>query len=345
MTTIVMAKTPPSLASQCKPVGRVEEGEVRIDREESGTFTATAGDQICAGDLLTAQNQAKIYCNDDEYSYPIQPGEYGVYQICPKPRQRDLGPEDNDNPIIPHILSPRNTAILEPKPRLRWQTVAEETDYTIKLAGVNGEVWQDTVNSTDATYCDEPITRGDDYIEIVYCGEPLAREVDYRLTVTTQNSEAEDKTIFSVLSEADAGEVKKIIDSQNLNNLDNVLSLIPIYLRFHLKGEAIVTLEALVNNDYEAAVIYSRLGGLFDEVDLRDQAIEYFQKAADKAAASKDFTMAALNRKKLAEIYVIMDKIEEAINQLNQAYNLYLNGGKTQEAQEVKELLEQLSNQ
>jgi hypothetical protein len=60
------------------------------------------------------------------------------------------------NPLIPYIISPRCTLVLNPLPMLRWNGVPGASRYTVSLIGDEDVLWETDVSETEVVYSGEP---------------------------------------------------------------------------------------------------------------------------------------------------------------------------------------------
>ena len=120
-------------------------GTLRIKREGRDEFeNVKSGDRMSLGDLLETGEGASalIQCAFSEARWKmLQNSTSGVNEGCPPilslyPRtgqKTNISPGGTD-PNIPYVISPRRTAVLDPKPILRWNPVEGTTQYTVGRA-------------------------------------------------------------------------------------------------------------------------------------------------------------------------------------------------------------------
>ncbi len=262
-------------------------GEVWLKREEWSDYRCiTVGTKLYPGDLLQPAPQARVLvqCANGTTIWSVPAGVIsGATNGCPPqavplPRTRgDIAPlRSGISPLIPYIISPRRTKLLNSLPMLRWNAVPGASRYVVSLIVEEDALWQTQVDGTEVVYSGEP---------------PLESGVDYLLMIEadTGASSLEDDSPdlgFSLLDENEATVVRDAVEQLiNLDLADETKSfaLANLYRVHDLKAEAIATLEALVKQESKTAAIYRTLGDLYLEVGLNSLTQSYYLRASQLA--------------------------------------------------------------
>jgi hypothetical protein len=268
------------------------QGEVRLKRKEWLDYRkASKGTKLYPGDMLHPAPQAKVIvqCANGKTIWSVPAGMIsGATNGCPPqavPLSRtrgDIAPLRNAiSPLIPYIISPRRTKVLNSLPMLRWNAAPGASRYTVSLIADEEVLWETQVEGT----------------EVVYSGEsPLESGVDYLLEIETDTgaSSQDEKSPdlgFCLLDENEATVVREAVEQLvklDLADETKSFALANLYRVHDLKAEAIATLEALVKRGSQTAAIYRTLGDLYLEVGLNSLAENHDMKASQLAAEAGD---------------------------------------------------------
>lgn len=237
------------------------------------------------------------------------------------------GPLDS---LIPYIISPRRTLLLNDKPKLRWNKVPGVNNYTVSLVKGDRTIWETTVNKN----------------EVVYPGEPqLEPGSEYVLIVKAENGRtSEEEKLpargFKMLPTAEKQFVSAAIEqvnNQQIAEKTKALQRAYFYIGSDLKSEAIETLEALVATNIQEALAYRKLGNLYWQEGVTLLAESNYLKAHELASAAKDIGEQAQLEEALGEMYVAISEKQEAVRWLTQALNSHKTIGNTQRVRELEE--------
>ncbi|MBD2165907.1 hypothetical protein H6G04_16035 [Calothrix membranacea FACHB-236] len=318
-------------------------GDVKIKYSGRKNYQkAYSGEILSSSDSLRLGQGAstKVVCNNLSIWNIKSPGEFSVASGCPstgKPvlvrngsnRAPTRAPND---PTIPYIISPRDTAILSDKPTLRWNAVKGATSYKVTLRGP-GVNWTTNVKQS----------------EVVFSGqEPLQPGSRYRVVVTADNgatSEREAPVGFTLLSEGEAQQVKAEItqlQKQPLTDESKNLALAYLYQSKNLNSAAIDLLAGLVKQENQSTAVYQLLGSLYQEVDLHLLAKEHYLTALKLAKADKNLEAQATIQASLGEIDIVLDNLQQAFESLQAAQNNYRALGDEQQVQQLQQKLDDL---
>ena len=267
-------------------------GEVWLKREQWSDYRRiTVGTKLYPGDLLQPAPQARVLvqCANGTTIWSVPAGVIsGATNGCPPQavpvfrKTGDIAPlRSGINPLIPYIISPRRTLLLNPLPKLRWNAVPGASRYRVSLIGDEEVIWGTLVRETEVVYSGEP---------------PLESGVVYLLSIEadTGASSLEDDSPdlgFSLLEENEATVVRDAVEQLvNLDLADETksLALAHLYMVHDLKAEVITTLEVLEKRGSQIAAIYRTLGDLYLEVGLNPLAQSYYLRATQLAAEAGD---------------------------------------------------------
>lgn len=324
------------------PIGKIVEasGEVLLQRRGRSQFHRTSvGTNLYSGDLLKLNKgiRAIVFCYENRQSWRVPEGISGAGNGCPPTSQTiftpsgPIGPTRSSNYPIPHIISPRRTAILNDKPTLRWYPVAGATSYIVRVSGT-GVNWEQEVSTT----------------EIVYASDrPLQPGEIYSLSVKANNSPVLAQEVFNLLKIEDAQRVLTEIEAVNRQDLPDegrTLILAEIYLKNKLLAEATDKLEDLVKRGSKTAAVYYKLGELYGQIGLIDLAINRYLQAIELAKTANDIEAQAQAQTRLGAVYSVMGNFKEAIDCLTQAKTEYETLGYQEQINEIDQQLQKLKN-
>ncbi len=255
--------------SNSSPIGKIVDianGAVLLQRQGWSEFHPTSKDTLLyPGDSLKLSRGVKtiVLCYANHQTWRVPEGISGANNGCPSTSQKIftpsgyIGPTRSSDSSIPDIITPRKTALLNNKPRLRWHPVLGATSYIVTVTGTGGVDWQQEVNNT----------------EIVYAGDqPLQPGGRYLLTVKVIDNQSESKEVFTLLKAEDAQRVSMEIEqivNQDLPNEAKTLAIVDIYQKNKLFAEAIEKLEDLSRGSKIVAV-EQNLGDLYIYLGLVD---------------------------------------------------------------------------
>ncbi|WP_017717650.1 hypothetical protein [Kamptonema formosum] len=245
-------------------------GEVQLMRAgERNSRPVTANMELYPGDLLKVARgaTATVLCATNGQTWTLPAGLSGVTNGCP--------PENPINPQLPptrgsvdknspYIISPRQTALLNSWPKLRWNDLRTESGYIVLVRGEDGTRWEKTVTAS----------------EITYSGSPLKPGVTYQLIVQSGSGEGEsqDYATFWLLDEQTARAVRDraaALGQQPWSEEEKALATADLYRAHSLIAEAIETLEALKG---KTEAVKRMLGELYEWVGLAPQAQRHYSQ-------------------------------------------------------------------
>lgn len=231
--------------------------------------------------------------------------------------------------LIPYIISPRRTLLLNDRPKLRWNKVPGVNNYTVSLVKGDRTIWETNVNGN----------------EVVYPGTPqLEPGFVYLLVVKAENGRTSDEEklpdrSFRMLPTTQKQLVKgaiELINSQKIAEKTQALQRAYFYIGSDLKSEAIETLEALVATGFQEAIAYRKLGDLYWQDGVTLLAESNYLTAQELASAAKDIGEQAQLEEALGELYGAIGEKQEALRWLTQAINSHKALGNTQRVKELE---------
>jgi len=322
------------------------DGEVLLKRDSWTEFHPTSfGAMLYRGDQLqpAADANVVVLC-ENLTTWTVPSGSpSGLNNGCPQvPEPALVSPggliantRGGTDPLIPYLISPRATKLLDPMPTLRWNAVPGASTYTLRISGID---WQE---QTDAT-------------EFKYPGNPaLQPGTDYLLIIEADNGKSsKDEGLpglgFSLLPEPEADRVRADatrIDELNLSEAARGFALAQLYFGHHLYAEAIELLEeSAVTND-QVTNVYRALGELYQQVGLLMQAELRYLHAVESAEAVGDVESATAAKASLGEVYLALGNKNEARDWLTQAQSGYETLGDLKSANQIAEQLQDLGKQ
>ncbi|NEQ48389.1 MAG: tetratricopeptide repeat protein [Leptolyngbya sp. SIOISBB] len=297
------------------------------------------------GDRVRTANdaQARIRCADLTTVWVLYSNlERGVASGCPQDlfstrlrigQQSDNAPGGSDS-AIPYVMSPRRTAVLDAQPLLRWNAVPGVERYTVQVVGLNVN-WETEVTGTEVQYAGSPLTPGLEYRVIVEADDGWSSQLDAGAETAT----------FELLYPEDIenlqADIVKLAEAE-LSGEAQALALADIYIHEDLLADAVNILEPLVVSGTNTFEVYQVLGDIYRYIGLNLLAEERYEQAI-AIASTNDVPEGIANAQAgLAEVKVMLDQPDAAIDLLTQAKNYYEALEDAERAEELEERLEEL---
>ncbi len=316
-------------------------GQVLLKRGSSEYRPTGVGERLQPGDRLFPQSgaMAKVLCeNSDIWRVPVGIPS-SINSGCPtwiasvvkgETRYRPGG----SNPQIPYILYPRMTYLFHDRPTFRWNAVAGVTNYTVRLLGSGGLEWETEVNSTEVVYPNDAPT--------------LNRGVKYLVTVEADNGSSSLQDGGGILGfellreykiQKVEAEVAKISQLEDRTEEERALTLAELYRRENLTAKAIATLEALVEQGSQTALVFRTLGDLYAGAGLNLLAEARYEKASELFASKSDRYALTATQDSLARVKLMLGKNQEAKRLSDQVIVNYRELGDEQSATGLEQRL------
>lgn len=313
-------------------------GKVQLKREGWADYHLTAfGTSLHRGDQLQLEKGAKaiVLCNNLT-TWTVPPGApSGLVNGCPsapepvliRGKSRMGATRGGSDPLLPYIIRPRKTVLLNDRPTLRWNAVPGATNYTVRVKG-NGVDWEIETDDTETVYPGNP---------------PLQPGTTYILVVEADNGKSsQDEGVpglgFRLLDENDVQGIQATVDQLvrlELPDEAEAFALAQLYAGHDLVAEAIEILDVLVESGSQAAAVYRKLGDFYWQVELNLLAEAHYLKAINLAETAGDMEGQAMAQALLAEVYVALGNKSEAVHWLTRAQAGYKRLGDAQRANEI----------
>jgi len=316
-------------------------GDVKIKRAGWWNYQrAYGGELLNSSDRLQLGQGAavKVLCSN-LFTWNLRTkGEFPVSRGCPvtqtpilKNNNRSRTRASSDL-TIPYIISPRNTAILDEQPILRWNAVEGATSYQVQVRGSQVN-WTTEVNQPQVVYSGEP---------------PFQPGSRYWVIVTADNGKSSLEELpagFTVLSEEETQEIRAKIEQlqqQPLNEESKAIALAHLYRSHDLNAAAIDVLEELVTQGNPTTAVYQLLGSIYDQVGLIRLAEEEYEMALERAKAEDNMEAQAMLQSSLAEVKEALDELPQAFQLFQAAQANYRTLGDEEQVQQLQQKLDEL---
>ncbi|MEM6435698.1 MAG: hypothetical protein AAF773_17880 [Cyanobacteria bacterium P01_D01_bin.115] len=290
---LVAAFAPIAAANQAVLV--IRRGQVRVQRNGRNTFRSARNGLRLGGTDLIRTNRgttALLNCAGRATLVPIPANSTrSVNSLCNRGRytyrpgvELEVGDlQGGSDPTIPFVITPRSSAITSTQPTIRWNPVADASQYTVRLEvrerrsqlEPDAVLWQIETDQSAIAYPDSP---------------PLQSRLFYTVVVEADTGQSSlDETVAAqsfVVRPGDAvqGQVDQI-DDLELPPALAAQSKADIYVAEGFIPEAIMILHLLVDADEATAGVYQQLGDLYLASGLRLPA----EAAYQQAIATADF--------------------------------------------------------
>lgn len=316
-------------------------GDVRIKRAGWWNYQRAYG-----GELLNSSDRlqlgqggaVKVLCSNLFIWNLGAKGEFPVSRGCPvtqtpilKTNNRSRTRASSDQ-TIPYTISPRNTAILDEQPILRWNVVEGATSYQVQVRGSQVN-WTAEVNQP----------------QVVYAGEqPFQPGSRYWVIVTADNGTSSLEELpagFTVLGEQEAQGIRAKIEQlqqQPLNDESTAIALAHLYRSYDLNAAAIEVLQGLVTQGNQTTAVYQLLGSIYDQIGLIRLAEEQYEMALEQAKAEDNMEAQAMLQSSLAEVKEALDELPRAFQLFQAAQANYRTLGDEEQVQQLQQKLDVL---
>ncbi|MBP0018617.1 MAG: tetratricopeptide repeat protein [Cyanobacteria bacterium SBLK] len=312
---------------------------VKVKRSSWSSFQpARIGLMLRGNDrLLLPQNaSATILCHNLQRRNPARGRDSSVSEVCGTisttyDTEDILDPRARNDPKTPYLLYPRDTAIADSEPILRWNPVEGVQSYTVKVSGP-GVKWEVESDRAEITYTGEPFQPGLRYWTVVTTDSGVSSTVEPR--VFAGFTPLEETKVESL--EAEAAKMQR----QQLDTEAIALELAHLYWGSGLKGDAIRVLEEAIAEGSELVAVYRLLGRIYREVSLNRLAIAHWETGVELAEAVEDWDSLGDMQRGLAIAHRSLEQEDEARRWLEGARNAYLALGDEESLRQLEELAE-----
>ncbi len=285
---------------------------------------------LSRSDLLRAATDATgvVVCADLKTVAPI-PGGYLGAAPCPQTAPlvtlrgdavvvRPLRQTPEVLAVIPYVLAPRHSFIIDAHPLLRWHDSSPGAPYSVRVWGDTLN-WETTINASELRYPDDApsLQPGTPYYVVVTDGNGRSSEEEKDATALDLS--------FVLMDDAGIADVNSLLAQVNelaVSDVAKALLISEIYHARSLRTDAIAQLEGIAPA-VTAPAVHQRLADLYLAVGLYLEAEQAFDDAVNAYRALGDiageaFSLAGLG---LARRGLLQE--EAAIQDLEAAAALY----------------------
>ena len=234
--------------------------------------------------------------------------------------------------MIPYILRPRNTSVLDPQPLIAWNhPISQNITYTVRVWNYDFG-WEWEAQDGQSQYpLDAPA---------------LQPGTTYYLKVTSfynRTSDEEDPGMiigFNLLTPERTATIESLVREARALGFDDIATrflVAEIYASYHLRSDAIAELQQLsMDVDQPQPVFFQRLGDLYLEVGLYEQAIEAYISAEVGYAQLGDVAAQAEAYIGLGRAYFGTQRVDDVQAVMMEAERLYGELGDTERVEYIK---------
>lgn len=304
-----------------------------IDFQSSNAPTRLEPDDLVRGQQ---GGEATILCADLSQRSVSSGVTYRLSNLCPQRRTPFVIEDDRegnylptsrrevDDLSVPFVISPRGAQILSDNLSIKWNAVPNAIYYVVRVRDPGGRVWEDVTSETELRYPSMSLREGE---------SSFASGLRYHITVRTNTGGIlTDETrpglaTFSFIDETAAREITSEVESvAELGLSDEVEAFISaqIYNRNGLFSEAISKLESVNPESSRSPAGYRFLGDLYSTLNLHRQARDAYSVALYIARGSENIEERATILAGLGGTYLILGDIQEGIDSLEKARELYI---------------------
>jgi len=319
-------------------------GKVEIKRSTWKSYQkANFGDVLNANDRIRVLkgSLATVTCSNlTNWAVPagkdsqVQEGcKGGGRTVLTRQDQRTSPTRDGNDPTLPYLITPRNSALLGRQPILQWNNI-NAAPYQVTVRG--GEVnWSTSVNQS----------------QVIFPGnqQPLQPGFRYRVTVVAQSGKRtipDDPISFTFLSNAQVRQVQQ--DVQQIKQLSfdpaaQILAIALLYQSYDLRAEAIALLKDTSSKGIQTTVTTQLLGELYQQSGLPGLAKDQYMKALQLAQTENNLEAKAILQNHLGEVNESLDQLKEALRAFQDARLSYQALGDVVQVKTLKVRIDDLS--
>ena len=321
------------------------EGEVRLRRAGWIDFLpAGFGVAVGPGDLLRVAEggSAAVFCGDEskwemgpaslaadglEHGVPCQAGR------PPRPWADVAALRGEEDHLIPYVLRPRNTALLNTQPALSWHSLPDVNTYALTLISDDG---QDRA----------PVQATGGELDWPEDWPPLESHATYVLVVEGDGRHSDETSAshaglgFWLLPAEEAESVQALearLRAQSLSPTAAGMLVAELYLGHGLRAEAAELLEALADDGTLA--VWLALGQVYLETGLAVEAQASFEQALKGAQTAGELEAEAASQVGLGLAARLLNDQEATGEYLQAARALYEQIGHRDGLDQVDQLL------
>ena len=283
---------------------------------------------FCGDESMWKEGPASLAADGMEHGVPCQAGR------PPRPWADVAALRGEEDHLVPYVLRPRNTALLNARPSLSWHSLPDVDTYTLTLLGDDGQE-RAPVQATGGE-----LNWPEDW-------PPLEARATYVLVVegdgrrSDENSAGHAGLGFWLLPAEEAEAVQALearLRAQPLSPTAADLLVAELYLDHGLRAEAAQLLAALAADDGTPAV-WLALGQVYLETGLAAEAQTSFEQALKGAQAAGELESEAAAQVGLGLAARLLNDPEAAGGHLQAARALYEQIGHQDGLDQVDQLL------
>ena len=255
--------------------------------------------------------------------------------VLQPPRGRETASTDD----VPVLLSPRHTALMEPRPLLQWTQVPQAIEYEITLTGHPAFTHRlrasevtcqaEGLGSGTLSVCSTPFPP--DRPELVP-GSPAFLRVEARLSLTTQPPSAPEGVRLDLLTPEQRAKVtdeRARLATVPVDDTTRQLLMARLFAKHKLYADALATSLALLQQQ-ESPEAYVMVGDLYLMTKLYPLALQNYHAAR---ALSERPEIQAATAFGIGRVYYATARFAEALASFQQAAKLYTSLQAAPEAQ------------
>ncbi len=283
---------------------------------------------FCGNESLWQEGPSSLSADGLEHGVPCQAGR------PPRPWSDVAALRGEENSLLPYILCPRNTALLNDRPSLGWHPLPGVDAYTVTLLGDDG---QDRA----------PVQATGGELDWPAEWPPLESRATYVLVVEGDGRRSDESSAghagvgFWLLPAEEAEAVQALearLRAQSLSSTAADMLVAELYLGHGLRAEAAQLLEDLTASD-GAAAVWLALGRVHLETGLAAEATEAFGQALAEAQAAGELEAQAAAQVGLGLAARLLNDKDVAEEHLQVARALYEQIGHRDGLDQVDQLL------
>jgi hypothetical protein len=284
---------------------------------------------FCGDASLWQAGSLELPADDQEHGIPCQAGK------PPRPWPDVAALRGESGGEVPYVISPRNTALINPTPPLEWHPLSGVNDYTLSILSDDGiERTPFSTNGNESVWPED--------------WSPLEAHATYVLIVegngvqSDQGNETHSGLGFWLLDPEVAEDVTQQSNQLAklvLNEPAKKLLVAELYLNHQLRSEAVQTLEVIASGSQDSA-IWLIVGKGYLELGLPVESIQAFGQALKIAQDRGEAEAQASAHFGLGLALDLYNDAEEAQSHFQEALGLFNQIGDKEQAVEVERQIE-----
>jgi len=349
LVSLLVAIVSPPAQSDVPGLNLLIFGQLELRRAGWSQYRiASAVTELFTDDLVrgVSGSSARVLCANWQFQTISPQGTVDMSQVCPAPSRpvirRNTGnlipPRGGTDPLIPFLITPRRTALLDPTPVLRWNRAPNANHYLVSLRDPSGIIWQQNVEGTETTYPGTPALKPAIHYALVIQAD----------TGTSSLDEEIPGLAFSLLEPEQVQQIEDAIAQLQRESQDEEERLIAqayLYRSNNLLSDAIALLETPTARDSRNPLMHRLLGDLYRQVRLNLCARNGYERAIALSTAPESLEELAQAQAALGDVFLMLRNREDAIPAFRQARLAYatLEGENSDRVRQLDEQLTELA--